>query len=80
MVHGWPESWYSWRHQIKPVAELGYKVIAIDVRGYGNSSKPIEVEKYDMPSLIEDIINIINIMNHNIFIYFIFIITNVITF
>ncbi len=60
MVHGWPESWYSWRHQIKPVAELGYKVIAIDVRGYGNSSKPIEVEKYDMPSLIEDIINIIN--------------------
>ena len=35
MVHGWPESWYSWRHQIKPVANLGYKVLAIDVRGYG---------------------------------------------
>ena len=60
MVHGWPESWYSWRHQIQPITELGYKVIAIDVRGYGNSSKPPEVEKYDMPSLIGDIVNIID--------------------
>ena len=60
MVHGWPESWYSWRHQIKPVANLGYKVLAIDVRGYGQSSKPHEVEKYDMLSLVGDIIGIIN--------------------
>ncbi len=59
MVHGWPESWYSWRHQIKPVAEMGYKVIAIDVRGYGKSSKPLEIEKYDMLSLINDLTNII---------------------
>ena len=59
MVHGWPESWYSWRHQIKPIAEMGYKVIAIDVRGYGNSSKPLEKEKYDMLSLISDLTNII---------------------
>ena len=60
MVHGWPESWYSWRHQLKPIADLGYKVLAIDVRGYGQSSKPYEVEKYDMLSLVSDIINIIN--------------------
>jgi len=60
MVHGWPESWYSWRHQLKPIADLGYKVLAIDVRGYGQSSKPYEVEKYDMLSLVGDIINIIN--------------------
>ena len=59
MVHGWPESWYSWRHQIKPIAELGYKVLAIDVRGYGQSSKPNAVEKYDMLSLVGDIIGII---------------------
>ena len=61
MVHGWPESWYSWRHQIKPIANLGYKVIAIDVRGYGGSSKPHDVEKYDMPSLMKDILGIIRI-------------------
>jgi len=60
MVHGWPESWYSWRYQLKPIADLGYKVLAIDVRGYGQSSKPYEVEKYDMLSLVGDIINIIN--------------------
>jgi len=60
MVHGWPESWYSWRHQIKPIAKTGYRVLAIDVRGYGQSSKPFEVEKYDMLSLIGDIIGIIN--------------------
>ena len=60
MVHGWPESWYSWRHQLKPIADLGYKVLAIDVRGYGQSSKPYEVEHYDMLSLVGDIINIIN--------------------
>ena len=60
MVHGWPESWYSWRHQIKPLAKLGYKVVAIDVRGYGQSSKPQEVEKYDMLSLVGDLLDIIN--------------------
>jgi pimeloyl-ACP methyl ester carboxylesterase len=59
MVHGWPESWYSWRHQIKPLADLGFKVLAIDVRGYGKSSKPEEVEKYDMLSLVNDILGII---------------------
>ena len=63
MVHGWPESWYSWRHQLKPIADLGYKVLAIDVRGYGQSSKPYEVEHYDMLSLVGDIINIINAEN-----------------
>src|SRR3990167_3935615 len=34
MVHGFPESWYSWRHQIGPIAEAGYQVAALDVRGY----------------------------------------------
>ena len=63
MVHGWPESWYSWRHQIKPIANLGYKVLAIDVRGYGGSSKPLEVKEYDMLSLVGDIIGIIDSEN-----------------
>jgi pimeloyl-ACP methyl ester carboxylesterase len=37
LVHGWPESWYSWRHQIPPLAAAGYRVAAVDVRGYGGS-------------------------------------------
>ena len=54
MVHGWPESWYSWRHQMGPVAEAGYTAAAIDVRGYGGSSKPYPIEAYDMQSIVGD--------------------------
>lgn len=54
MVHGWPESWYSWRHQLGPVAAAGFTAAAIDVRGYGGSSKPHPVEAYDMASIIAD--------------------------
>jgi len=53
MVHGFPELWYSWRHQIRPIAQAGYRVIAPDVRGYGGSDKPHEVEAYDMETLMK---------------------------
>jgi pimeloyl-ACP methyl ester carboxylesterase len=55
MVHGFPESWYSWRHQIGPVAGAGFKVAAIDVRGYGGSDKPQAIEAYDMEQLTGDV-------------------------
>ena len=35
LCHGWPESWYSWRHQIPVLANAGYTAVAYDVRGYG---------------------------------------------
>lgn len=54
MVHGWPESWYSWRHQLGALAAAGYTAAAIDVRGYGGSSKPHPVEAYDMASIVAD--------------------------
>lgn len=60
LVHGWPELWYSWRHQITPLADAGYHVVAPDMRGYGGSSKPVAVESYDMASLIGDVIGIID--------------------
>ena len=47
LVHGWPESWYSWRHQIPALAAAGYRVAAIDVRGYGGSEKPHAIEPGD---------------------------------
>lgn len=55
MVHGFPESWYSWRHQIGPVAEAGYRVAALDVRGYGGSDRPEPVEAYSMEALTGDV-------------------------
>jgi pimeloyl-ACP methyl ester carboxylesterase len=55
LVHGFPESWYSWRHQIKALSEAGYRVAAPDVRGYGESDRPEPVEAYDLESLTGDI-------------------------
>jgi pimeloyl-ACP methyl ester carboxylesterase len=60
MVHGFPELWYSWRHQIKRVAQAGYRVVAIDVRGYGGSDKPHAVEAYDMATLMADVLGVID--------------------
>ena len=54
LVHGFPESWYSWRHQLKALGEAGYRVAAPDVRGYGGSDKPHEVEAYDMQNMAAD--------------------------
>ncbi|MFC8537466.1 alpha/beta hydrolase [Streptomyces sp. NPDC057249] len=54
LVHGFPESWYSWRHQLPALASAGYRAAAIDVRGYGRSSKPTTVDAYRMLELVED--------------------------
>lgn len=58
MVHGFPESWYSWRHQIGPVAAAGFNACAIDVRGYGGSQRFGNVEDYAMEHMIADIIGL----------------------
>lgn len=54
LVHGFPESWYSWRHQLPVLAAAGYHAVAIDVRGYGRSSKPGDTDSYRMLELVED--------------------------
>ena len=62
-VHGWPELWYSWRHQITKFSEIGFKVCAIDVRGYGGSDKPHDVSEYSLKTIAADIVGIINELN-----------------
>jgi pimeloyl-ACP methyl ester carboxylesterase len=59
-VHGWPETWYSWRHQLEHFAARGYRVAAMDVRGYGGSSKPREIADYTMRELASDVASIID--------------------
>jgi pimeloyl-ACP methyl ester carboxylesterase len=63
MVHGFPESWYSWRHQIGPIAAAGYRVAAIDVRGYGGSDKPELVAAYAMERLVGDLVGLKNALS-----------------
>jgi pimeloyl-ACP methyl ester carboxylesterase len=58
MVHGFPESWYSWRHQIGPIAEAGFTACAIDVRGYGGSDKPPKIEDYGMDHMVSDLVGL----------------------
>jgi pimeloyl-ACP methyl ester carboxylesterase len=58
-VHGWPESWYSWRHQIDPVVSAGHRVCAIDVRGYGESDCPEPIEAYAMTELTADVAGLV---------------------
>lgn len=59
LVHGFPESWHAWRHQIPALAALGFKVCAIDLRGYGGSDKPHPVEAYDLESMTGDLAGVI---------------------
>ncbi|MFD8837751.1 alpha/beta fold hydrolase [Streptomyces griseofuscus] len=54
LVHGFPESWYSWRHQLPALAAAGYRAVAIDVRGYGRSSTPAATDAYRMLDLVAD--------------------------
>ncbi|WP_037571294.1 alpha/beta fold hydrolase [Phaeacidiphilus oryzae] len=54
LVHGFPETWYSWRRQLPALAAAGYRAAAIDVRGYGRSARPEAVEAYRMTELVAD--------------------------
>lgn len=53
-IHGWPELWISWRHQMQHFSRLGFTVAAMDVRGYGGSSKPTDVAAYRLTELCAD--------------------------
>src|SRR5258706_7487528 len=63
MVHGFPESWYSWRHQMTPIAQAGFTACAIDVRGYGGSAKPQPVEDYAMQHMVADVAGLIEALS-----------------
>ena len=60
LVHGWPESWYSWRHQIRGLADSGYRVIAPDMRGYGDTSSPAAAADYRIDILVADLVGLLD--------------------
>ncbi|MCP3853828.1 MAG: alpha/beta hydrolase [Actinomycetia bacterium] len=62
-VHGWPELWYSWRHQMSYFAARGYTVAAIDVRGYGGSSCPHPVADYTLSAITSDVAAVIGALS-----------------
>ncbi len=60
-LHGFPELHYSWRHQIPVLAELGYRVWAPNMRGYGGSSRPDGIESYRLDTLLHDVAALIDV-------------------
>lgn len=65
LLHGFPESWYSWRHQFAPLAAAGYHVVAPDMRGYGKSDKPQDIEAYNQVEVVNDIIGLIPALGYD---------------
>ena len=62
LAHGWPESWYSWRHQIVSLANAGYRVVAPDMRGFGESQAPPNVGDYDVIHTSADLVGILDVL------------------
>ncbi|MFF1502560.1 alpha/beta fold hydrolase [Streptomyces sp. NPDC058316] len=60
LIHGFPESWYAWRHQLPAIAAAGFRAVAVDVRGYGRSSKPCEAAAYRMADHVADNVGVVH--------------------
>ena len=62
-IHGWPENCISWLKQISFISKLGYKAVAINVRGYAGSYSPNSIQNYKLKFFMEDIIDVIDYFN-----------------
>jgi pimeloyl-ACP methyl ester carboxylesterase len=60
LLHGFPELWYSWRHQLPALAAAGYHAVAPDIRGYGGTDAPAEVERYTMRNHTADAVGVLD--------------------
>jgi pimeloyl-ACP methyl ester carboxylesterase len=60
LCHGFPESWYSWRHQLKALADAGYRAVAPDMRGYGQTDRPEPIDKYTLFHLVGDMVGVLD--------------------
>lgn len=60
LLHGFPELWYSWRHQLPALAAAGYRAMAPDLRGYGRSSAPSELEAYSLEAVCGDLLALLD--------------------
>src|SRR4029079_16322990 len=60
LCHGFPESWYSWRHQIGALADAGYHVVAPDMRGYGQTDRPDAIDQYSIFHLTGDMVGVLD--------------------
>src|SRR5207302_5113327 len=60
LCHGFPESWYSWRHQLPALAEAGFRAVAPDMRGYGRTDRPEPIDQYTLFHLVGDMVGLLD--------------------
>jgi pimeloyl-ACP methyl ester carboxylesterase len=60
LCHGFPESWYSWRNQLRALADARFRAVAPDMRGYGQTDAPAEIEKYTLLHLVGDMVGVLD--------------------
>jgi pimeloyl-ACP methyl ester carboxylesterase len=60
LCHGFPESWYSWRHQLRALAGAGFHAVAPDMRGYGQTDRPSEIDQYTLLHLVGDMVGLVD--------------------
>jgi len=65
LLHGFPESWFSWRHQFSALSEAGFHAVAPDMRGYGDSDKPHDIKAYNQVEVVNDIIGLIPALGYD---------------
>ncbi|HEY1863633.1 MAG TPA: alpha/beta hydrolase [Roseiarcus sp.] len=63
LCHGFPESWYSWRHQLKELAQAGYHAVAPGMRGYGQTSQPQDIDQYTLFHLVGDMVGVLDALS-----------------
>ncbi|MBI2216484.1 MAG: alpha/beta hydrolase [Candidatus Rokubacteria bacterium] len=62
LCHGFPESWYSWRHQLVALADAGFHAVAPDQRGYGQTDRPEALDRYTLLHLVGDMVALIDVL------------------
>src|SRR6516162_3226903 len=60
LCHGFPESWYSWRHQLRALSEAGFRAIAPDMCGYGQTDRPDSIDSYTLFHLVGDMVGLLD--------------------
>lgn len=63
LCHGFPESWYAWRHQLLALAEAGFHAVAPDMRGYGRTDSPNEIDQYTLLHLVGDMVGLLDALD-----------------
>src|SRR5215831_9182861 len=65
LCHGFPESWYSWRHQLPALAAAGFRAVAPDMRGYGGTDRPEAIDQYTLFHLVGDMVGLLDALGES---------------